>query len=81
LNEVEQFVKDNKHLPDMPVASEVQENGYNLHDMNVKLLQKVEELTLYSIEQNKKIEKLEDVVKSYQTLLEKVEKLESKINK
>jgi hypothetical protein len=48
--------------------------------MNVKLLQKVEELTLYSIEQNKEIEQLKKVVNSYETLLEKVEKLESKIN-
>jgi hypothetical protein len=39
-----------------------------------------EELTLYSIEQNKKIEQLEGVVKSYQTLFEKVEKLENAIN-
>jgi hypothetical protein len=81
LNEIEQFVQENKHLPDMPAASEVHENGYNLHDMTVKLLQKVEELTLYSIEQNKKIEQLEDVVKSYQILLEKIEKLESKVNR
>jgi hypothetical protein len=71
LNEVEQFVKDNKHLPDMPAASEVQENGYNLHHMNVKLLQKVEELTLYSIEQEKTIK----------MLLGKMEQLENKINK
>jgi hypothetical protein len=80
LNEVENYIHTNKHLPGIPSAAEVQENGYNLHDMNVKLLQKVEELTLYSIEQNKKIEQLEDVAKSYQTLLEKVEKLENKVN-
>jgi hypothetical protein len=80
LNEVENYIKSNKRLPDIPSAAEVQENGYTLHDMNVKLLQKVEELTLYSIEQNKKIEQLEDVVNSYQTLLEKVERLENQIN-
>jgi hypothetical protein len=80
LNEVENFINTNKHLPGIPSATEIQENGYILHDMNVKLLQKVEELTLYSIEQNKKIEQLEGVVKSYQSLLEKVKQLESKIN-
>ncbi|MDR1120659.1 MAG: hypothetical protein LBM08_07045 [Dysgonamonadaceae bacterium] len=80
LNEVENYIKVNSHLPDMPSAAEVQENVYTLHDMNVKLLQKVEELTLYSIEQNKEIEQLKKVVSSYETLLEKVNRLESKIN-
>jgi hypothetical protein len=80
LNEVENFINANKHLPGIPSAAEVQKNGYTLHDMNVKLLQKVEELTLYSIEQNKKIEQLESVLKSYQSLSEKVEQLKNKIN-
>jgi hypothetical protein len=81
LNEVENYIKTNNRLPDMPSATDVKENGYTLHDMNVKLLQKVEELTLYSIEQNKKIEELENIAKSYQTLLERMETMESKINK
>jgi hypothetical protein len=80
LDEVESFINTNKHLPGIPSATEVQENGYTVHDMNVKLLQKVEELTLYTIEQNKEIEQLKKVVTSYQSLLEKVEKLENKIN-
>jgi hypothetical protein len=80
LNELECYIKTNKHLPDIPSAAEVQEDGYVLHDINVKLLQKIEELTLYSIEQNKKIEQLEDMVNSYQKLLDKVEALENKIN-
>jgi hypothetical protein len=80
LNEVENYIKTNNRLPDMPSATDVKENGYTLHDMNVKLLQKVEELTLYSIEQNKKIEELEGIAKSYQTLLERLDAMESKIN-
>lgn len=59
LTEVEQFVKVNKHLPDVPSAKEVAEDGYSQHDVNKALLQKVEELTLYVIEQQKKIEELE----------------------
>lgn len=59
LKEVENYINTNNRLPDIPSASEVQSDGYSLHDMNVKLLQKVEELTLYSIEQNKRIEQLE----------------------
>ena len=58
LNEVESFIKENKHLPDIPTAKEVEENGVSLGEMQTKLLQKIEELTLYVIEQNKSIEEL-----------------------
>ncbi|HEU4555609.1 MAG TPA: hypothetical protein VFS25_22375 [Chitinophaga sp.] len=53
LQEVEQFVKTNKHLPDMPTAEEVKKEGMDVEEMNRKLLQKVEELTLYVIELKK----------------------------
>lgn len=58
LKEVETYISDNGHLPDMPSGTEVQQEGYNLHEMNVRLLQKVEELTLYVINQSKEIERL-----------------------
>lgn len=58
LQEVEQFISINKHLPDVPSAKEVSENGYSQHDINKALLQKIEELTLYVIEQQKQIEAL-----------------------
>ncbi len=53
LSEVEQFITANGHLQEIPTAKEVEQNGVNLGEMNVKLLQKVEELTLYSIAQEK----------------------------
>lgn len=56
LNEVDHFIKENKHLPDMPTAKEVEEKGISLGEMQSKLLQKVEELTLYLIELNKENE-------------------------
>ncbi len=56
LEEVETFIKDNKHLPDVPSADEFRENDMNIAEMNNVLLQKIEELTLYLIDQNKKIE-------------------------
>jgi hypothetical protein len=80
LGEVENFIKTHNRLPDIPSAAEVRENGYTLHDMNVKLLQKVEELTLYSIEQKKEIEQLKKALNAYESLLEKVTQLENKIN-
>ncbi|MBP2618393.1 cell wall anchor protein [Chryseobacterium jejuense] len=71
LDEVEKHIAENGHLPNIPSADEVLKNGINVAEMNVKLLEKIEELTLYSIEQNKqlksqsdKIEKLEQQVQS-----------------
>lgn len=55
LDEVESFIKQNKHLPDIPSENEVKTSGIDLGEMNAKLLQKIEELTLYIIEQDKTI--------------------------
>lgn len=66
LEEVEAFVKENKHLPEIAPAKVMQEEGLELGEMNIKLLQKVEELTLYLIEQNKKIEALQKEVAELQ---------------
>jgi len=49
-----------KHLPEIPTAAHVEENGVGLFEMNVLLLKKVEELTLYILDQNKRIEALEN---------------------
>jgi hypothetical protein len=55
LTEVEKFLKINKHLPEVPSAAEVEKDGIDLGDNQSILLKKVEELTLYMIDQNKKI--------------------------
>jgi hypothetical protein len=59
LQETETFIKENKHLPNIPSAAEVEENGIQLGEMNALLLQKIEELTLHMIEQQKLIEELQ----------------------
>jgi hypothetical protein len=59
LSELEQYIKQNNHLPEIPSAREVQENGLDLGEMQGKLLLKIEELTLYTIEQQKLIENLQ----------------------
>lgn len=56
LVEVEQFITTNKHLPNVPSAAEVKANGIDIAQMDEILLRKVEELTLYTIEQEKLIE-------------------------
>ncbi|PXX95012.1 hypothetical protein DF185_22810 [Marinifilum breve] len=60
LEELENFVQENKHLPDVAPAKEMQENGVNQSEMNQKLLQKIEELTLYMIKMDKRMEFLEN---------------------
>jgi len=59
LQEVEEYIKENSHLPEIPSAQEIGKNGLMLAEMNMNLLKKIEEMTLYMIEQNKRIEKLE----------------------
>lgn len=59
LASVEAYIQQEQHLPEVPSAAEVSQNGFNLEVMDATLLQKVEELTLYLIEQNKRIESLE----------------------
>jgi hypothetical protein len=56
---VSDYVHQNKHLPEMPSADEMLNHGINLADMNLRLLKKVEELTLHLIEQHLRIKRLE----------------------
>jgi hypothetical protein len=58
LKDVAHFITINKHLPDVPDATTMEEQGLNLGEANVMLLKKVEELTLYLIEVNKKVDDL-----------------------
>jgi hypothetical protein len=60
LAEVEKYIQQNKHLPDVPSAAVVEKDGLDLGDNQAVLLKKIEELTLYMIEMNKKLEKLSD---------------------
>ena len=59
LKEVEEHINEHQHLPEVPSAAEIAEKGVDVIDLNFKLLQKIEELTLYVIEQNKRISTLE----------------------
>jgi hypothetical protein len=79
LAEVEKHIKEKGHLENIPSEKEVLENGINLGEMNSKLLQKIEELTLYSIQQSKEIEVLKEENKSFKTLAERLSKIEQKI--
>ena len=67
LKDLENYIKENRSLPNIPTEEEVIKNGINVAEMDSKLLQKIEELTLYLIEQNKRIEKLEKENESLKT--------------
>jgi hypothetical protein len=81
LKEVEQHIREKGHLKDIPSAKEVEENGILLGDMNAKLLQKIEELTLYIIQQDKEIKVQQDKNASLEERLGKLETLFENIAK
>jgi hypothetical protein len=64
LKDTKAYVRQNKHLPGIPSSDDMQQNGVNLLEMNMKLLEKVEELTLYLIEQSERILSLEAKLKT-----------------
>jgi len=76
LEAVEKHIKEKKHLPETASAKEMEKEGVNVGEFQIKLLQKIEELTLYSIKQNKKIQQLESENQKLKTLFERIEKLE-----
>lgn len=74
LNELEKFIKTNGHLPNVPKAEQVVKEGIDVADMNVKLLEKIEELTLHTIELNKRNETQQKLIDALVQRLEKLEK-------
>ena len=58
IQELENYIDNHHHLPDVPSADEVAKKGYSQHDINKALLQKIEELSLYIIQQQKEIDDL-----------------------
>lgn len=60
IDQVETFIKEKKHLPEIPSATEVKTKGLDLGENQALLLKKIEELTLYIINQEKRIKELEN---------------------
>lgn len=77
LEEVEQHIKEKGHLINIPSAKEVEENGVELGEMNKLLLEKMEELTLYTLQQQKE---LENYKKDMMLLNKKLEAMQQQIN-
>ena len=70
IGDLEIFIKENKHLPDIPSANDVKENGIDLGEMDAKLLQKIEELTLYIIDMSKNMEAQQQQIEELKNELE-----------
>lgn len=71
LSELESYINENKHLPEVPSAKEMEKDGLNLKEMNLILLKKVEELTLHLIEANKKAEIQQQEIRELQKAIPK----------
>lgn len=74
LESVEKHIEEKGHLPNIPSAKEVKENGINLGEMDAKLLEKVEELTLYIIQLNKEVKQLGKENKELKKTIESLSK-------
>ncbi|STD08544.1 hypothetical protein [Chryseobacterium carnipullorum] len=74
LEEIEKHIKEKKHLPEIASAAQMEKEGVNIGEFQIKLLQKIEELTLYTIEQNKQLKKLQE---NNDKLMNEVEELKA----
>lgn len=76
IEELENFIKQNSHLPEIPSAKEFKQNGVMQAEMDMNLLKKIEELTLYTIQQEKQLDKQSKEIEDLKILVQKL--LESK---
>lgn len=85
LEEVEKHIKEKRHLPEIASAKEMEKEGVNIGEFQIKLLQKIEELTLYTIEQNKQLRQQNDFNKEQSRLLkyqqQEIQNLKSEIQR
>jgi hypothetical protein len=73
LDEVNKFISENKHLPNVPSAKEIKTSGLNMSQFQMRLLEKVEELTLYTLAQHEQIGGLKEQNEELQKRLEQLE--------
>ncbi|PKF74513.1 hypothetical protein CW752_09035 [Chryseobacterium sp. PMSZPI] len=81
LEDIEKHVKEKKHLPEIASAKLMEKEGVNVGEFQIKLLQKIEELTLYSIEQNKQIKQLKEENKTFKLQSEEIKELKEQVQK
>jgi hypothetical protein len=72
LNDMDIFIKKNGHLPTMPTAEDIKENGFSVGKMTINVVKTIEELTLHTIEQQKKIDEQSTLIDEQNTLLKNI---------
>ena len=81
LAEVENYIQKNRHLPGMPTAAEVSQKGIEVGESQAALLKKVEELTLYAIDQDKKLQAQDQLLKQQNKELEDIKQQINELKK
>lgn len=79
LEEVEKHIKEKKHLPEIASAKVMEKEGVNVGEFQIKLLQKIEELTLYSIEQNKQLKLQAEEIKTLRKQSDELQELKRQV--
>ncbi len=72
LDSLENYIKTHKHLPEIPTKETIQKEGIDVGAMNALLLKKIEELTLYILQQQKEIERLNKELKQLRLEMRKL---------
>ena len=80
LKSIEKHIKEKRHLPEIASAKEMEKNGVNVGYFQIQLLQKIEELTLYTIEQEKKLKTQEDKINALEKHNSKIETQQKEID-
>jgi hypothetical protein len=81
LSELEKYILENKHLPEIPSTGQIQKQGLDLGSTQEALLKKIEELTLYMIEQNKKSEQQLAIIRAQQASLKSLKRKVNQLQK
>ncbi len=83
LNELQQFIKQNNHLPNVPSAKEMTENGLNMAQSSIMFMEKIEELTLYMLQINEQVKTQKELLEQQQETIrlqqELIQKLEQQV--
>ncbi|MGX1929364.1 interleukin-like EMT inducer domain-containing protein [Flagellimonas sp. 2504JD4-2] len=79
LKEVQDYIKEHGHLPNIPSAQEMEVNGIQLGEMNMKLLEKIEELTLYTLSQEKQLKAQQSEINRLTKQEERIQHLEKQL--
>ena len=80
LKEIQDYIQEHGHLPNIPSAKEMEANGVQLGEMNMKLLEKIEELTLYILAQERRLKRMESLEQELKNQQKEIEGIKNILN-